>query len=374
MDQKNPCDPSPCGPYSLCKVTGDQPSCSCKAKYIGSPPNCRPECVTSSECPFNLACIQEKCQDPCLNSCGINTECRVISHTPNCLCMAGYIGDPFIECNLQPQAVVTEISTPCIPSPCGSNAICKEQNGAGSCSCAPDYIGNPYEGCRPECLLNSDCPANKACIGNKCKDPCPGTCGSNAACQVINHLPTCTCIEGFTGNPFTICTMFIESKEFRISALSVHIKKSNYYSGYTEKPRNPCFPSPCGPNSQCRVNSEQAVCTCLPNYVGSPPGCRPECVVNSECPSNKACIGQKCANPCPGTCGLNAKCLVKNHSPICSCKESFTGDPFTRCLPLQSKPLIVHVILISKIYFSSSAIARYTKSLFPISMWTKFTM
>lgn len=102
------------------------------------------------------------------------------------------------ETELTPQS-------PCIPSPCGPNAICKEQNGAGSCTCAPDYIGNPYEGCRPECTVNSDCPSNLACIRSKCQNPCPGTCGSNADCTVINHLPSCTCLPGFTGDPFVNC-------------------------------------------------------------------------------------------------------------------------------------------------------------------------
>jgi hypothetical protein len=66
-------------------------------------------------------------------------------------------------------------------------------------------MGNPYEGCRPECVLNSDCPSNQACISNKCQDPCPGTCGQNADCQVVNHLPSCTCRPGFTGDPFRFC-------------------------------------------------------------------------------------------------------------------------------------------------------------------------
>lgn len=128
------------------------------------------------------------------------------------MCLQGYIGDPFVQCFLQPQVAVAEIRTPCVPSPCGANAICREQNGAGSCTCAPDYIGNPYEGCRPECVLSSDCATNRACIRNKCEDPCPGTCGPNAACQVINHVPTCTCVEGYTGNPFSVCTLHVESK------------------------------------------------------------------------------------------------------------------------------------------------------------------
>ena len=99
-------------------------------------------------------------------------------------------------------------------------------------------------------------------------------------------------------------------------------------------PVDPCHPSPCGPNSQCREVNEQTVCSCLPEYVGSPPGCRPECVVSAECPSTRACINQKCSDPCPGTCGLNARCEVINHSPICSCKNGHTGDPFSRCYPI----------------------------------------
>lgn len=94
---------------------------------------------------------------------------------------------------------------PCEPSPCGSNAICKTQNNVGSCSCIPGYFGNPYESCRPECIISSDCTTNLACIRNKCQNPCPGTCGLNAECQVVNHIPSCICSSGFTGNPFKYC-------------------------------------------------------------------------------------------------------------------------------------------------------------------------
>lgn len=100
---------------------------------------------------------------------------------------------------------------------------------------------------------------------------------------------------------------------------------------------NPCYPSPCGPNSQCREINDQAVCSCLPNYVGSPPGCRPECVVSSECAHDKACINQKCVNPCPEPCAENALCRVINHSPVCSCRTEQTGDPFSRCYTIPSK-------------------------------------
>lgn len=101
-----------------------------------------------------------------------------------------------------------------------------------------------------------------------------------------------------------------------------------------EDKKDPCSPSPCGPNSRCQVINDQAVCSCLPEFTGSPPGCRPECVVSAECSSNLACINQKCINPCPGPCGINAECNVIHHSPICACRQRYTGDPFSRCFPM----------------------------------------
>lgn len=111
---------------------------------------------------------------------------------------------------------------PCEPSPCGANAICKQQNGAGSCSCINDYYGNPYEGCRPECVHSSDCPTNKACTGNKCVDPCPGVCGIDAVCTVISHVPTCNCIAGYVGNPFTYCQPQPPSNIFKNTYSCIH--------------------------------------------------------------------------------------------------------------------------------------------------------
>lgn len=123
-----------------------------------------------------------------------------------CVCLAGFTGDPFIQC-VTKQIQIFEATRPCEPSPCGSNALCRELNGAGSCQCLPNYFGNPYDGCRPECVLNSDCPSNRACIQSKCEDPCPGRCGQNAECRVISHLPSCNCHSGYSGDPYSYCVI-----------------------------------------------------------------------------------------------------------------------------------------------------------------------
>jgi hypothetical protein len=100
---------------------------------------------------------------------------------------------------------------------------------------------------------------------------------------------------------------------------------------------NPCVPSPCGPNSQCRVVGSTAACSCLPNYVGKSPNCRPECTINAECASNKACQNERCRDPCPGSCGPLAHCRVVNHTPLCTCPTGYTGDPFSGCSLAPSK-------------------------------------
>lgn len=143
--------------------------------------------------------------------------------------MEGFTGDPFTQCSIIPpgkrkamhyepfcqKLVITTIKTigficavteppsidPCALSPCGANAICDN----GECRCLPEYIGNPYEACRPECILNSECARDKTCLKNKCKDPCPGICGQNAQCDVVNHIPVCSCPSGYIGDPFVSC-------------------------------------------------------------------------------------------------------------------------------------------------------------------------
>jgi hypothetical protein len=98
---------------------------------------------------------------------------------------------------------------------------------------------------------------------------------------------------------------------------------------------NPCVPSPCGPNSVCRIVNSVAACSCLSNYIGKSPNCRPECSINAECSSNLACVNIKCVDPCIGSCGVNSLCTVNNHQPVCQCSSGYTGDPFSVCSPIQ---------------------------------------
>lgn len=102
-------------------------------------------------------------------------------------------------------------------------------------------------------------------------------------------------------------------------------------------PQDPCIPNPCGINALCNNKNGLASCSCMPDFFGSPPNCRPECTVNSECESVKSCVRQKCINPCIGACGQSSECRVVNHAPICSCPQGYQGDPFLMCTVIQSK-------------------------------------
>lgn len=211
---QDPCNPSPCGPNSQCKVNNGGVSCQCLPYFVGQAPYCRPECVTNSECSLNKACENNKCIDPCENSCGIDTVCTVRYHFPICRCKNGFTGNPLSSCfeirripenipSTQISPVVVESPT-CYPNPCGPYSYCRVNNEILRCSCLENHIGNPPN-CRPECINNNDCANDKACQNNLCRNPCEGACGSGAQCHVTYHKAACFCHQGLIGDPYRQC-------------------------------------------------------------------------------------------------------------------------------------------------------------------------
>ena len=99
----------------------------------------------------------------------------------------------------------------------------------------------------------------------------------------------------------------------------------------------PC--AACGPFALCsRMEDDREICSCPVGYIGNPyTECRPECTIDSDCTLNLACINQRCIDPCPGICGINAECYVLSHQPDCSCPPGYTGDPYSRCFPHSRK-------------------------------------
>ena len=100
---------------------------------------------------------------------------------------------------------------------------------------------------------------------------------------------------------------------------------------------DPCKTSPCGEHAICTINpynNKKVDCQCIANFIGKPPYCKPECMRNSDCKLDKACVTNKCSDPCLNNCGLNSECKVVNHRPVCACLQTYTGDPFVSCNPL----------------------------------------
>ena len=116
---RDPCNPSPCGPNSQCRDVNGQASrfkdesfkapivnnlikisnillvCSCLSSYIGAPPNCRPECVTNSDCALHLACVNQRCQGT-----NIKSLSKCITHFVPCLCFRSMSRNLWLWCNV----------------------------------------------------------------------------------------------------------------------------------------------------------------------------------------------------------------------------------------------------------------------------------
>ena len=218
---------------------------------------------------------------------------------------------------------------PCDPNPCGP--FSQQPRAVGErcqCSCLPSMMGAP-PACRPECQINRDCPTDRACKDQICVDPCPGLCGYNAECRVRNHIPFCVCIPGHTGDPFVNC----QATTSKFLIIFGHTATTVFSTATARPPPvQPCNPSPCGTNAECRERAGAASCRCVRDYVGNPyVECRPECVTSSECARDLACVAQHCVDPCPGVCGAHATCRATNHRPLCQCDPGFTGDAFISC-------------------------------------------
>jgi len=322
----DPCHPSPCGPNTQCSVNSVGAAvCRCIPGFFPKPDTitgCGHQCIYDSECRLHERCSSGRCVSACVPSpCGTNAECEAHNHRAICKCVRGFSGDPFLHCRQPapiarfivsqpaPQAIIVRASDPCAGNPCGSNTNCRNSGDRPVCSCLPGHIGDPYRGCRRgECEANTECPSFQVCENYHCVNPCLKSCGANAQCDVHNHIASCKCPVGYTGDPTNHCRIYDENEL--------------------------CHPSPCGLNTNCRVESGRAICTCQPGFEGNPlslTGCRHECDSDAGCASHQACVNYKCKNPCEGLCGTQATCDIINHQPICKCPPDYLGDPYTRC-------------------------------------------
>ena len=360
---KNPCyELNPCDATAVCSVVDTVPFrtmiCSCREGWVpDSDRSCVPlildneaGCVTDDECSPKEACLNRICRDPC--DCGQGAECFISGHRPICRCPEGTIGNPQIACvdpGCQSDSECLDTETcvegtcinPClINDPCGANAICFPQSHTANCRCKEGFDGDPFQGCIAiGCRTDSECPLDKACRNRDCINPCAvdKPCGTNADCLVSQHLAQCRCRFGYTGDAYSVCYPFeppecVQDKDCPTDQVCLE-----------EKCINPCLVlAPCVEPATCKLVDSMPVrtmvCICPEGYVTDDKGgCRTlppivsGCERDDECNDQTACINAVCRDPCG--CGLNARCEITNHRPVCICEPGFYGDPELACLP-----------------------------------------
>lgn len=342
----------PCGKNAECYVYGNRPECRCLSGYRGNAyERCHiVGCRSNSDCPSDKQCENSQCINPCVydNSCSSRAECSPQNHMAVCKCPPGLIGNPYVDCRPEPQPECTfdtdcpsrlacfdnKCKDPCaVLEPCQRPANCEVIPSSPVrtmiCICPEGYVSSGSGTCKPTkpvldiggCIADPDCPSDKACINGICRNPC--NCGPNAECRVKDHKPVCSCDQGYDGNPELEC-------------VKIGCRSDDECSGQHSCINRQCVPvcssdgRSCGERAECYGINHRAVCECPPGLSGDP---RNSCVLlgcrsDTECPTDKACINNKCENPCDKTasCAINEICQVYNHRPECACPPGMIGD------------------------------------------------
>jgi len=283
IEKPDPCDPSPCGPYTICTVNSiGNPICRCEEGLVPKPDTitgCGPECVRDPDCESGYVCENQRC---------------------------------------------IEKPDPCDPSPCGPRTTCMVNNfGNPICRCEPGLVPKPdtITGCGPECVRDPDCERGYVCEDQRCiekPDPCdPSPCGPGTMCMANKFgNPICRCLGKLIPKPDTItgcgpeCTRDPDCETGFVCEDQVCVEAPD-----------PCDPNPCGPGAQCIPNSSGGfTCECPSGSFGNArvKCTQGECEVDDDCAQDKACENYYCVNPCKqDTCRKTDFCRVVRHQPIC---------------------------------------------------------
>lgn len=149
-------------------------------------------------------------------------RCQNTPGSFQCICANGLVGDPITsgcrkpgDCFTDTDCPVTAVCidnrciNPCeIPKTCGTDAICTPGAHAATCRCPSHTKGDPNVVCvHLECTDSNDCTQDKACVDNRCVNPCslPNVCGQRATCVALGHVGLCSCEPGSTGDPLLGC-------------------------------------------------------------------------------------------------------------------------------------------------------------------------
>ena len=309
------------------------------------------ECLSNNDCPSDKQCRNTQCVDPCVydNNCGQRAECKAQNHLAVCRCPIGLAGNPYIECNPEVTheceydpdcpSYLACINNKCV-EPCGVLEPCKRPSKCEViptnpvrtmiCVCPDGYVSSGSGECKavlrdPGCISDSECSSDTACINSICKNPC--NCGPHSECRVKDHKPVCSCEQGYDGNPEIECVRIGCRSDSECASTHMCLNRQCVPA---------CSLETCAPNAECYAQNHRASCECLPGFTGDGKsickllGCR----TDTECPTNKACINAECKNPCDNTavCAVNEMCQAYDHRPECACLPGFVPDNEKGCI------------------------------------------
>lgn len=192
------------------------------------------------------------------------------------------------QCSFDKVCYNGDCVNPCLINDiCAITAQCYGDNHRAACKCPPGYKGDPFVRCEPvECQIDADCPQDRMCIEQQCINPCTDIanppCAANAICYVRNHATGCRCPDHLPiGNPLTYC-----------------------------------------------------------ERAPPPTPAEPECRIDANCPSQRACIKEHCINPCVALapCTSTARCSVLDSVPVrtltCTCPDGWIPNKEGECKPV----------------------------------------
>ena len=350
----DPCQkPNACGNNAKCSITNHRIQCSCSEGLVGDPyVNCRlppTSCKNDNDCPNKMSCFSGTCKSSCsidqdcLNNekctngvckeiCNSDTQCGDGSICENRLCIIGCRLDS--SCPLDSSCINKQCRNPCdSAAACGTCADCQVVEHQVQCSCKANTVGNPFVGCTAtisKCTSNRDCRSREKCSSGYCFRSCQSNsqcnCGETCENDVCHSICSddSNCAHGFLCRN-SVCVAGCKSNS---DCPSTH----GCINGQC---KDSCEPSPCGKNTECRAADHRPICLCKVGYAGDPSvECKQhECLENSDCSTDLACINKECKNLCldKKICGTNAQCQVLNHEASCSCPPEFYGNPLTEC-------------------------------------------
>ncbi|CAG2101907.1 unnamed protein product, partial [Medioppia subpectinata] len=352
-----------CGVNTICRAEKHEAQCSCLPGYTGDPlrqcTKVSVECEVDKDCGNGYVCANQECKDinECLKErvpCGPGASCTNLPGWFKCSCPMSLVGDAygpvgcraplpvcFQDSDCKDEQKCNPVTQECYdicsrPGVCGKGAICKAVNSKSECLCPAGHRGNPYVECsiRDSCNNNGDCPGNLNCLGDFCSCPKPF--------QQLSSFCILTSVNCSTSNPCPQNQECVHSLSNDLTGFCICPRGFVLTSDGFCRDINECDQQtfPCGPGAICTNTIGNFKCSCPPHSSGDPngDGCfaeapKQECLHDSDCHEDKACIEFKCLSPCfeDHECGQNAICGVVNHRKECKCKPLYFGNPYEIC-------------------------------------------